>query len=185
MRRRRRLREALLCLVALAAGVSGGRASSPGLLVTVGDVGPRSALLWLRASGPAPASVEVGAVGGPPERRLTAAPVSQADFTAKVRVDGLDPGTRYAYRVRWQAEVADEAREVGCRAVTALVDVRAADQVKRAVDLADRTFGRLDILVNNAAAPPGADRVPVVELPEEAWHAILETNLTGTYLCSK
>ena len=63
--------------------------------------------------------------------------------------------------------------------------MRSADQVQRAVDLADRTFGRIDILVNNAAAPPGADRVPVVELPEEAWHVILETNLTGTYLCSK
>jgi len=81
--------------------------------------------------------------------------------------------------------VAEEVRQAGRRAVTALVDVRAADQIQRAVDLADRTFGRIDILVNNAAAPPGADRVPVVELPEEAWHAVLETNLTGTYLCSK
>ncbi len=81
--------------------------------------------------------------------------------------------------------VADEVRQAGRRAVTALVDVRAADQIQRAVDLADRTFGRIDILVNNAAAPPGADRVPVVELPEEAWHVVLETNLTGTYLCSK
>jgi 3-oxoacyl-[acyl-carrier protein] reductase/meso-butanediol dehydrogenase/(S,S)-butanediol dehydrogenase/diacetyl reductase len=81
--------------------------------------------------------------------------------------------------------VADEIREAGRRAVVAQVDVRSADQVQRAVDLADRTFGRIDILVNNAAAPPGADRVPVVELPEETWHVILETNLTGTYLCSK
>ena len=81
--------------------------------------------------------------------------------------------------------VADEIRETGGRVATALVDVRAADQIQRAVDLADRTFGRIDILVNNAAAPPGADRVPVVELPEEPWHVILETNLTGTYLCSK
>ncbi len=81
--------------------------------------------------------------------------------------------------------VADEVREAGRRAVIAQVDVRSADQVQRAVDLAHRTFGRIDILVNNAAAPPGADRVPVVELSEEAWHVILETNLTGTYLCSK
>jgi 3-oxoacyl-[acyl-carrier protein] reductase/meso-butanediol dehydrogenase/(S,S)-butanediol dehydrogenase/diacetyl reductase len=81
--------------------------------------------------------------------------------------------------------VADEIRAAGRRAVIAQIDVRAADQVQRAVDLADRTFGRIDILVNNAAAPPGSDRVPVVELPEEAWHVILDTNLTGTYLCSK
>ena len=81
--------------------------------------------------------------------------------------------------------VADEVRAAGRRAITALVDVRAADQVQRAVELADRTFGRIDILVNNAAAPPGADRVPVVELPEEAWRTVLETNLTGTYFCCK
>src|SRR5262249_56050885 len=81
--------------------------------------------------------------------------------------------------------VADEVQATGRRAVTALVDVRSADQVQRAVELADRTFGRIDILVNNAAAPPGADRVPVVELEEDAWRTVLETNLTGTYLCSR
>jgi 3-oxoacyl-[acyl-carrier protein] reductase/meso-butanediol dehydrogenase/(S,S)-butanediol dehydrogenase/diacetyl reductase len=97
------------------------------------------------------------------------------------RVVATKPATGW----RGLPAVADEVREAGRRAVTALVDVRAADQVGEAVDLADRTFGRIDILVNNAAAPPGADRVPVVELPEEAWHVILETNLTGTYLCSK
>jgi 3-oxoacyl-[acyl-carrier protein] reductase/meso-butanediol dehydrogenase/(S,S)-butanediol dehydrogenase/diacetyl reductase len=97
------------------------------------------------------------------------------------RVVATKPATGW----RGLEAVAGEVREAGRRAITALVDVRAADQVKRAVDLADRTFGRIDILVNNAAAPPGADRVPVVELPEEAWHLILETNLTGTYLCSK
>jgi NAD(P)-dependent dehydrogenase (short-subunit alcohol dehydrogenase family) len=81
--------------------------------------------------------------------------------------------------------VAEEVRAAGRRAATALVDVRAADQVQQALELADRTFGRIDILVNNAAAPPGADRVPVVELEEDAWRTVLETNLTGTYLCSR
>jgi 3-oxoacyl-[acyl-carrier protein] reductase/meso-butanediol dehydrogenase/(S,S)-butanediol dehydrogenase/diacetyl reductase len=100
---------------------------------------------------------------------------------AGTRVVARKPGTGW----RGIVAVADEIRASGRQAVTALVDVRAPDQIHRAVDLADRTFGRIDILVNNAAAPPGADRVPVVELPEEAWHQVLETNLTGTYLCSK
>jgi len=39
--------------------------------------------------------------------------------------------------------------------------------------------------VNNAAAPPGADRVPVVDLEEEAWDTVLDTNLKGTFLVSK
>lgn len=81
--------------------------------------------------------------------------------------------------------VAEEVRRAGRRAVTALADVRSAAQVQATVDLALRTFGRVDILVSNAAAPPGADRVPVVELPEEAWRLVLDVNLTGTYLCAR
>ncbi len=100
---------------------------------------------------------------------------------AGIRVVATKPGTG------WQGleAVAGDVRGSGRRAVTALVDVRSADQIQAAVALADRTFGRIDVLVNNAAAPPGADRVPVLELSEPAWHAILETNLTGTYLCAR
>ena len=98
-----------------------------------------------------------------------------------LRVVATQPGTGW----RGLEAAADEVRAAGRRAVTAMVDVRSADQIQQAVELADRTFRRIDILVNNAAAPPGADRVPVVELPEAAWHVILETNLTGTYLSSK
>ncbi len=100
---------------------------------------------------------------------------------AGIRVVAAKPGTGW----RGLEGVAEEVRAGGRRAVTALVDVRAADQIQAAVDVAERTFGRIDVLVNNAAAPPGADRVPVVELSEAVWHAILETNLTGTYLCSR
>ena len=39
--------------------------------------------------------------------------------------------------------------------------------------------------MNNAAAPPGGDRVPVVDLSEEAWRLVVETNLTGSYLCAR
>jgi alkaline phosphatase D len=97
----------LLGLSALAVLRSDGRASSPDLLVAVGDVGPRSALLWLRAPGATTASLEIGAGGGPHEHRLDVAPSATSDFTVRVRVDNLTPGTRYAYRVRWQAEVVD------------------------------------------------------------------------------
>jgi len=39
--------------------------------------------------------------------------------------------------------------------------------------------------VNNAAAPAGADWVPVTQLLEEAWDIVLDVNLKGTFLCSK
>jgi NAD(P)-dependent dehydrogenase (short-subunit alcohol dehydrogenase family) len=81
--------------------------------------------------------------------------------------------------------VATEIRAVGREALTALVDVRSADQIDRAVAAVLQRFGRIDILVNNAAAPPGADRVPVVELTEEAWDTVLAVNLKGAFLCSR
>ena len=97
------------------------------------------------------------------------------------RVVATKPGTGW----RGLEAVAEEAQQAGRRALTALVDVRSPAQVEAAVSRALGAFGRVDILVNNAAAPPGADRVPVVELGEEAWDLVLDVNLKGAYLCAR
>lgn len=81
--------------------------------------------------------------------------------------------------------VATEVRDIGQRALTVSLDVRSAGQIAEAMDRTLKEFGRLDILVNNAAAPAGADRVPVTQLSEEAWDIVLDVNLKGTFLCSK
>jgi NAD(P)-dependent dehydrogenase (short-subunit alcohol dehydrogenase family) len=81
--------------------------------------------------------------------------------------------------------VAAEIEALGRRTLTAILDVRSAHQIDTVLGQVLRRFGRIDILVNNAAAPPGPDRVPVVELPEEAWDAVLDTNLKGSFLCAK
>jgi NAD(P)-dependent dehydrogenase (short-subunit alcohol dehydrogenase family) len=81
--------------------------------------------------------------------------------------------------------VAKEVRDAGRRALTVSLDVRSAAQIADAMDRTLRQFGRLDILVNNAAALAGADRVPVTQLSEEAWDIVLDVNLKGTFLCSK
>ena len=81
--------------------------------------------------------------------------------------------------------VAEEVRATGQRAITALLDVRSAAQIEGVIARTLEAFGHLDILVNNAAAPPGADRVPVVQLSEDAWDLVLDTNLKGSFLCAK
>lgn len=81
--------------------------------------------------------------------------------------------------------VAEEIRGAGRRAVTAIVDVRSLDDIRSAVERAVEQFERIDILVNNAAAPAGEDRVSVVDLSEAAWDIVIDTNLKGTFLCSK
>jgi NAD(P)-dependent dehydrogenase (short-subunit alcohol dehydrogenase family) len=44
-------------------------------------------------------------------------------------------------------------------------------------------FGRLDLLFNNAGI--GAPPVPLEELPFEKWKAVVDTNLTGSFLCTQ
>ena len=46
-------------------------------------------------------------------------------------------------------------------------------------------FGQIDILVNNAGAPAGRDRVPVIELDEEAFDLVQRVNVKGTFLCCR
>ena len=74
---------------------------------------------------------------------------------------------------------------LGQRALAVYADVSEADQVERMVELALEQFGRIDILVNNAGAPAGRDRVPVVELEEEAFDLVQRVNMKGTFLCCR
>jgi 3-oxoacyl-[acyl-carrier protein] reductase/meso-butanediol dehydrogenase/(S,S)-butanediol dehydrogenase/diacetyl reductase len=46
-------------------------------------------------------------------------------------------------------------------------------------------FGRLDIIVNNAAAPYGPDRVPVLDLTADVFKDVIDIKLMGTFYCSK
>jgi NAD(P)-dependent dehydrogenase (short-subunit alcohol dehydrogenase family) len=81
--------------------------------------------------------------------------------------------------------VAGEIRETGRRALPLVVDITDAAQVQRLVDETRSELGRIDILVNNAAAARGRDRVPVVHLDEAEWRKVLDVNLTGTFLVTK
>jgi 3-oxoacyl-[acyl-carrier protein] reductase len=67
------------------------------------------------------------------------------------------------------------------RVHTAVVDVRAAGNVRSAAEALVGRTGRLDILVNNAGINAGY--VPTLQLPETTWDAIVETNLKGALNC--
>ena len=81
--------------------------------------------------------------------------------------------------------LAEEIRGFGRRALIAVLDIRSAAQIQEVLKGVLVEIGRLDILINNAAAPPGADRVLTVELAEDAWDAVLDTNLKGAFLCAQ
>jgi len=80
--------------------------------------------------------------------------------------------------------VADEIRRAGGRCLALVSDI--ADP--RAVDaLVERTvaeFGRVDILINNASAARGEDRVAAIEVKYDVWKKVMVTNVDGTFLMS-
>ena len=53
------------------------------------------------------------------------------------------------------------------------------------VEVALGEFGRIDILVNNAAYPIGEDRVPLLELDPDVFKRVVDVKVTGSYLCTK
>lgn len=81
--------------------------------------------------------------------------------------------------------VAEEIRAIGRRALPLVVDVRKAEEVQRLAAEAKREMGRIDILVNNAAAGRSKDRVPLLDLEESEWKRVLDVNLNGTFLVTR
>lgn len=87
---------ALIAVVAVAADDG----HTPRLLVTVGEVTDRSAVLWARVPGAGPVGVEIRAAAGDAGRRRFAAEARpETDFTARVGLDGLAAATRHLYEV--------------------------------------------------------------------------------------
>ena len=90
------------------------------------------------------------------------------------------------HRRRDEAEgVARELQEQGGQAAAFQVDVLQADSVDRLVVQVDRAFGRIDILVNDAAFNQWIPYTHLGDLTLEVWNRILSTNLSGPFICTK
>jgi 3-oxoacyl-[acyl-carrier protein] reductase len=72
----------------------------------------------------------------------------------------------------------------GGTAHSALGDVAVETDAQRMVAEAVDRFGRLDVLVNNAAAPQGPDRADVADIPVEVFDRVVAVNLRGPWLMS-
>lgn len=80
--------------------------------------------------------------------------------------------------------VAEEVRALGRRAHPVISDVSDPDSVDRLGREVLATFGRVDIVVNNAGAARGDDRRPLIELDPALWRRVIDVNLTGSfYMC--
>jgi 3-oxoacyl-[acyl-carrier protein] reductase len=82
-----------------------------------------------------------------------------------------------------QANAAFEAcRQVTPRVLLQKADVSQRSAVEGLMRAAVQTFGTLDLLVNNAARVADA---PVLQLGDDEWARVVDTNMKGTFLCSQ
>jgi len=89
-------------------------------------------------------------------------------------------------RTRKQVQtVADLAQQQGVEAFALRADVSVEKDVRTVIQKTVRTFGRIDILINNAGILPETTRVPLAEVSEKDWDRVLTTNLKGMFLFTK
>lgn len=96
----------------------------------------------------------------------------------------LDAGWRVALTGRRAGRLEDTARAArGGEALTVPADVTDPASVRALFDAVRDRWGRLDLLVNNAGVF-GAS-APVEEYSHEEWRTVVDTNLTGAFLCAQ
>ena len=75
-----------------------------------------------------------------------------------------------------------ELRALGAEAMAIEADIRSAPQVAAMFQQVVERFGRLDLLVNNAGVQTFK---PLLEVTEEEWDLVVDTNLKGCFLCTQ
>ena len=80
---------------------------------------------------------------------------------------------------------AQEITAQGGKALAVPTDVTNSTQVSEMVQSAVKEFGRVDVLVNCAGGAGRRPMIPLLDMSEEDWDAILALNLKGVYLCCR
>lgn len=79
-------------------------------------------------------------------------------------------------------KVVKQIEEIGTKAIMVSCDVRDKSEIENLIKETEEAFGKVDILVNNAGYVVD---LPIEERSMEDWHRTIDTNLLGTYLCTK
>ena len=120
-----------------------------------------------------------------------AAAVSIARLGANVVITGTgrDPANypEDEKEIGWKDihSTAEQVELEGAKALPLVSNVTSSQAVTEMINATLDEFGRIDILVNNAAYARAEDRVPITELPEDVFKKVNDIKVFGSYLCAK
>jgi glucose 1-dehydrogenase/3-oxoacyl-[acyl-carrier protein] reductase len=95
---------------------------------------------------------------------------------------GAAVALNYAHSQKGACTAAEQIRSAGGNAIVLQADVQFPAQVAEMVAQVVERLGRLDVLVNNSAIDP---RKPFLEVTEEFWDSVIDTNLKGAFFCAQ
>ncbi len=97
--------------------------------------------------------------------------------------DGWNVVINYGHSAKEASRTMREVKALGVDAICVKADIRNSGQVDRMFRRALDRFGRIDLLVNNAAIFPPSKKF--VDISDELWNYVISTNLTGQFYCAR
>ena len=82
-------------------------------------------------------------------------------------------------------EIAEEIKRSGGKAVGIKTDISVESETRKMAEECVNAFGRIDVLINNAALFSALKKRPFFEIDVEEWDRVMAVNLRGTFLCTK
>jgi 3-oxoacyl-[acyl-carrier protein] reductase len=99
--------------------------------------------------------------------------------------EGAHLAVGYSRSEREAAETVEDLEGMGARAIAVKADVTDSAQVRAMMDRVVSEFGRIDVLVNNAAVTVFVPFEDVEGMKEEDWDRLMAINAKGPFLCSQ
>ena len=99
--------------------------------------------------------------------------------------DGYDVVVNYSRSEPDAQKTATDAESIGVKVLLVRCDVSDDQQVRSMIDEVESTFGRLDVLVNNAATTSFIEHRELDALTEEMWDRMLAVNLKGPFFVTR
>ena len=81
--------------------------------------------------------------------------------------------------------VQEEIASLGRRAISIFADISKGDDIDAACERTTKELGPIDVLVNNARAAIGRDRVPLIDMDPAEWDRVMAVNMRGTFLFAR